>query len=320
MVAPGLILVLLLGCSRFGGDNEDAENLSPGSKLEDQSRPEATVQLDPGTQTNLHLKVEPLSAAEIPREVKGYGRVLAPAPLAALSNELATAQAELTVSEKEFQRLQKLASQDNASVRALQAAQAAAEQDRLRVQSVQQRIALAWGESLSDRNDLEALVQRLVAGEALIARIDLPAGESLAEAPIAARLMTLGDETVTAPFLSRAPTTSAGMQGQGFLFLLETNSLQLAPGSALTGYLKLPGEPLRGVIVPRSAAIRYQERAWVYVQTSPDTFQRKPIPLTHPGDGGWLVTEGLKPGDRIVVDGVQSLLSEELKSQIQLED
>lgn len=315
-----LILVMLVGCSRSGEGKEEAAKSSTVSSPKEGTRFEATVKLDAETQTNLHLKVEPLPAAKIPREVKGYGRVLDPWPLAELYSELATAQAELAASEKEYQRLKTLAAQDNASARALQAGLAAAERDRLRVQSTRQRIALSWGETILNRSDLRGLVGRLVAVEALIVRIDLPAGESLGEAPTQARIMTLRDETATGRFLSRAPTTTTQMQGQGFLFLLETNSLQLAPGSAVTGYLKLPGEPLRGVMVPRSAVVRYQQRAWVYVQTSPNTFERNPIPLTHPSGSGWFVTHPLKTDTRIVVDGAQVLLAEELKSQIQLKD
>ena len=76
------------------------------------------------------------------------------------------------------------------------------------------------------------------------------------------------------------------------------------------------------MVVPESALVRFQEKAWVYAQTDGTHFARKQVPLTHPlaNNEGWFITEGLKAGDRIVIHGAESLLSEELKSRIHLED
>jgi hypothetical protein len=87
---------------------------------------------------------------------------------------------------------------------------------------------------------------------------------------------------------------------------------------AVTGFLRPRGALLQGVVVPRSSAVRHEQRAWVYVQTDQATFARKQIGLNHPTDDGWFITEGLSPSDRIVISGAQVLLSEELKSQIRL--
>ena len=94
--------------------------------------------------------------------------------------------------------------------------------------------------------------------------------------------------------------------------------MELRPNMAVTGFLKLRGELLQGVVVPRSAVVRHEQRVWVYVQTDQATFARKQIGLNHPTDGGWFIAEGLSPSDRIVVSGAQILLSEELKPQIRL--
>ncbi|MGH8239707.1 MAG: hypothetical protein ACREXP_22225, partial [Steroidobacteraceae bacterium] len=82
----------------------------------------------------------------------------------------------------------------------------------------------------------------------------------------------------------------------------------------------VPGEPVRGVRVPRSALIRYEAQPWVYIQQDESTFRRTAMSAMHPMEGGWLIPEGLKAGDRIVTAGAQVLLSEELKSQVRLGD
>ena len=104
---------------------------------------QTVVKLDPNEQRLIGLKVAPLAAAEAPSEVKGFGRVLDPAPLAALVTEGASAQAALQASTKEYERVKTLFSQDqNASARALETAEAAMTKDRVALKSVQLRLLI----------------------------------------------------------------------------------------------------------------------------------------------------------------------------------
>jgi len=126
---------------------------------------------------------------------------------------------------------------------------------------------------------------------------------------------------VAARLLGRASTTDPQVQGEGFL-LVATNasSTLMTPGLAVTGDLQLPGEALHGVFVPDSAVVRSAERAWVYLQTGDTTFARREITLDRQVAEGWFVTNSIGPGDRLVIIGAQTLLSEERKTQIKLED
>ena len=74
------------------------------------------------TQKEFGLRVEHPAAFQMSPELKGYGKVLDPAPLAALASELATAQATYSASSNDLARLQTLQGQGNASARALQTA------------------------------------------------------------------------------------------------------------------------------------------------------------------------------------------------------
>jgi multidrug efflux pump subunit AcrA (membrane-fusion protein) len=84
--------------------------------------------------------------------------------------------------------------------------------------------------------------------------------------------------------------------------------------------LELGGEALRGVLLPDTALVRYDTRTWVYVQKDATTFARTPVSLGPPLPGGWLITQGLRAADRVVTQGAQVLLSEELKPQTSLPD
>ncbi|MGH8629062.1 MAG: efflux RND transporter periplasmic adaptor subunit, partial [Gammaproteobacteria bacterium] len=221
----------------------------------------------------------------------------------------------------EYKRVKVLFAQSqNASARALESAEAAMKRDRALLDAARARLLTGWGKALADREDLPAMVKALTALESALVRIDLPPNESLSSPPTGAHLGSLSNDNLSAEadFLDPAPTTDAQMQGKGFLFLLRTNSPELRPDTAVTGFLKIRGELLQGVAVPRSAVVRHEQRAWVYVQTDKDTSARKPIVLNHPTDDAWFITEGLSANARIVVSGVQALLSEELKSQIRL--
>lgn len=280
----------------------------------------ATVTLDGETQERIALKVESVTPANESRESKGYGRVLDPAPLAALATELASAQAALAASQKDFDRLKLLNAEKNASDRALQVAEAAARRDQILVESEHTRLALAWGKSIAERADLPAFLRSLTSLESVVVRIDLPLGEATIAPPASARILVAAEEgkPIAAEFLGPVTTADPQTQGQGFLFLVKAAPLWLVPGTAVAGHLRLPGEAQNGYIVPDSSVVRQAAQGWIYVQTGADTFVRRKIALDHPAENGWFVEEGVTANERVVVRGAQALLSEEQKYQIKL--
>jgi hypothetical protein len=311
-------IALLAGCSR----KEQAE---PAAASDEKSaEPErvkrgtngnAVVTLDSATQKMMGLQTAPLASAKLSPELKGYGRVLDISPLASLAADLAVARAAATASQAELQRLKTLAAQNNASERALQAAEAAAVRDQAQVESTRLRLVAEWGGEIAGREDLPAFVQSLGTLDSAIVRVDIPAGESLKEMPPGARLIALetGASPVDAKFIGPAPTVDPQFQGRGLLFLVLPNPSRLAPGAAVTAFLPLPGEAQSGVTVPREAVIRYNGATWVYVQSGGQTFERREVALGTPQENGWFVRDGLKPEDTVVTAGAQQMLSEELK-------
>ena len=263
------------------------------------------------------LQAKALAAAQLHPEVKAYGRVLDPSPLVSLVAELAVAQAASDASQAELKRSKTLAAQNNASERALQAAESAATRDRVQVEAARLRMLSGWGSAIAGRNDLPAFVQSLGSQASVLVELDLPAGEAANALPTGARLIGLADDPkpIEAQLIGPATTVDAQMQGKGFLFLVAPNPSRLAPGAAVTGFLSLPGEAQSGVAVPREAVVRFNGTTWGYVQMGDDTFQRTEVALDRPLEKGWFVREGLKPQDKVVSVGAQQLLSEELKGQ-----
>lgn len=279
-----------------------------------------TLALDAETQNRIALQTVPLAPATLAREIKAYGRVLDPGPLAVQVSDVVSAQVALEASKKEWLRLKRLYENgENAPKRAVDAAEATFRRDEVAWDAARIKVMTAWGAVFMPGVGLPSLLEPLVAHQHALVRLDLPAGETTAP-PRFARLFALADSErpIGAEYLAPAANVDAQAQSQGLLFLVKSNAGGLRPGQALIGFVQQPGEPLHGVMVPPSAVIRVAGKAWVYVQTADTTFTRREVLLDHPTDAGWLVTSGLKTTDRIVVTGAQTLFSEELKSRIQV--
>jgi hypothetical protein len=282
---------------------------------------QTVVKLDPNEQSLIGLKVAPLVATEAPSEVKGFGRVLDPAPLAALVTEGATTQAALQASTKEYERVKTLFSENqNASARALETAKAAMDKDRVALESVQLRLLVGWGKDIASRPDLSAFVGSLAARQAALIRVDLPLGDRPKALPIGGRVAPAGapESEIEAQILGPAPATDPQTQTEGYLLLAKTDTL--APGTGLVAWLAVPGPARSGVIVPRDAVLRHEGRTFVYLQRD-DVFQRVAVTLERPVGNGWFSPvrandhSPLQPQEKVVVVGAQQLLSEELKGQ-----
>lgn len=297
-------------------EEKTADDEAEGPKITHDANGRVVININDETQGNMGLIVAHPEAIQMTPVLKGYGRVLDPAPLAALLIELASAQAAFTASSNELVRLKTLEGQGNASTRALQTAEAAALRDQIAIRSARDRLVLSLGTAIASQNDLPAFLQSLISQNVFVVRIDLPAGENLQSSPGGARIVTLSGNSAEADFLGPAPNVDPQTQSRGFLFQIKSNSLRLSSGEAVTGYLKVQGEPQAGVIIPRAAVIRADGAGWVYRQNSSgEAYTRIEIALNQPTEAGWFVTKNVTPNDYVVVTGAQQLLSEERKGQ-----
>jgi hypothetical protein len=295
-------IVLITGCKHSEEE----------SKPEAEPPPKNTVLLTAEQQQTAGLKVQSPEPTKITPEIKGYGRVVDPAALAGVVGDFTTAQAANQASRAQLNRLKTLSAQNNASEKALQDAEAAAARDQAQFDAAHLKLLGAWGEAIASRQDLPAFMESLGKLESALVRIDLPAGETLKATPEKARLLTLSGDHIEASFVGAAPAVDPQTQSQGFLFLVQPNSLKLAPGAAVVGYLQAPGEPKAGYAIPASAILRHEGATWIYVQEGSTNFVRHTISLEEPLDNGWFVSSGVSTNDKIIVTGAQTVLSQEL--------
>lgn len=278
---------------------------------------------------------------------------LAPLDRVDLNSRLASAQADIEASraslaaaQSALTRVRTLNADDkNVSDRAVQEAEARVAEEQAKMNGEQQSMRLLTAALASNREGAADLniarggtvaevlahpgesveagqpVLRLARFDKLLARVDVPAGETVASGLTSASIVPLGfsDKPLNGERVGSAASVDPKTQGQPFVFRVSDSSGELRPGLSVTAYLETPGPARSGAVVPRSAVIWQTGKSWVYVQTDNEKFARREVALEDPASGGWF-TRSLKPGDKVVTRGAQMLLSEEFKSQIRVED
>jgi multidrug efflux pump subunit AcrA (membrane-fusion protein) len=164
-----------------------------------------------------------------------------------------------------------------------------------------------------------APILRIARLDTLLVRIDIPVGDPVAANLSRARIAPAGQEEQT-PLNAERVAVSAAIdphaQGVSLLFRLLGTRFGLRPGLAVTAYLPTAVAGRSGIVIPQAAVVRTGGKARVYLQTSPSKFERRQVSVDLPTTEGYIVRSGFAAGDRIVTTGVESVLSEEFKSQL----
>jgi hypothetical protein len=315
------------------------------NRVEDEGEAESTVSppprvalrdgvtvltLNKTTQRNGGIETARPGPAPAQAYLVAYGTVLDVAPLTDLENnyldakaKVQTADARLAVSGAAFERAQVLHSDPPAiSTAQLQSAQGSFQVDRAVLASAQsQLITLAataqqvWGavigQALIDR---KPLVASLIERREYLVKVTLSPGLEMATPPETATAKLGEGSDIQLRFVSPATTTEPKLQGASYFYISSAEN-GLLPGLNVIVSLPRAQEP-KALIVPESAVVWLQGKAWIYLRTSPETFVRRQIAPNHPGPDGGYVVSGLAPDTQLAVRGVQMLLSEEFRAQV----
>ncbi len=256
------------------------------------------------------IVIAPAPAAKMPRRIDAYGRVLDPSRLVADAGRLDSAQAIAAAAAAETARLKGLYRGANASLKALQVAEAEQTEMQARAREARSEFLLRWGPVARLGDERRArLIGRLAGGRQLLLRADLPGDHSLGLLPQQALVDVDG---VKVPARVLGPLTQSGpIQSVGLLLQITHPPAGLGPGARLP--VMLEGVDKRGRLVPDGALLYGKQGVYVYRVLPGETKGRtrfapvRVIPL-QPVGGGWLVS-GLHADDRIVVRGAGVLWS-----------
>lgn len=283
---------------------------------------ESVVTLDREAQQRIGLRDTLLVVRGASQELLAYGQIVDPSSLVALDGDLSAAEATVLASRAVFERAKTLRQSEVFSQADLEAAEAHYRADESRRRQAEQQMAADWGEWISAQSpaDRHVLIERIAERKIALARVSLPAGESARPQVVNTWIEVLGQEskTLKPTRILDAPSSDPRTPGPSYFLQFAPVGFSVKPGDAVSARFPEAAAPLRGLIVPRDAAIRYVGQVWAYVRVGPEQFARRAVSTKQPTVNGWLVSSGFASGERLVVVGAQALLSEEFKSQIQV--
>jgi hypothetical protein len=322
-----LTLTLLAGCKNpFDKDDENRQGQAKKGPAQISTENGQTIlTLDSPTQNRLGLQVATLIATVTRAQATFPAVVLSVQDLTASRNTYIAAQTqvqkahvEAEVAHKEYTRLKTLFEENqNISEKSLQSAEATLRTSEADVRAGEQQLTLQesvarqeWG-SVAAKWAVQGSpeLQRILDQTEVLVQMTVPSGFTHG-VPRTISLEIPGGTRTEADFVSTFPRVDPRIQGTSFLYLAHAQS-GLTPGVNLIAHLSV-GNSIKGLIVPTPAVVWSEGKAWVYQQTAVDRFTRRAVPTDISVEKGFFVTEGFSPGDKLVVQGAQALLSEEL--------
>lgn len=317
-------------------DDDDDKPKAAATKLATTGDTGETLSLAPKNQLLAGIQTRHLEAVQRQPEFSAYGTVVGLEPLLQLRQQFLaaraqqdSAQAKYTEANLNLSRTQDLQRQDIVSTRRLQEQQAQWQADKANLaasgyqqQTILSASRLEWGDTLTDwfiQAPGKAADQFLHRGAQLL-QITLPAGTSL-EAEVKSIFIDehgKRENAVKATLISAAPRIDPISQGERYFFKSEGRRIPF--GAHVSAWIPHGTSRNGGVAVPESAIIRHMGQSFVFVKTADDKFSRRPLTSLTATGHGYFETESLQADEEIVTVGAQTLLSQQLKSQIPSED
>ncbi len=285
-----------------------------------------TVVLGVKEQAAAGITAEPVKPIRNTKWIEAYGMVLQPDSLFRARNgyvsavsSLKGARAEFSASKKEYGRLKALnENKKNVSDREVEAAAATlasarANVDRARwsLQSVRDEINLEWGTVISGWIfNLAPGYQGLASGRNVLIRVTLPPGKTLPGIASKISVRSPLGRTAFAKFMARSNVTNPRIQGISFIYVSPSYPAGLIAGMNVTALFP-SGRSETGFVVPFSAVVWLNGKAWTYVKKTETGFLRVEIPVSTAIDGGYFVSDTFTSGEQVVTRGAEALLSAE---------
>ena len=311
----GLGLLLLAGCHRnpTAEDAKDADASQPAAKEE---AAKEGVTLTAEQATKLGVATQPAKATEYSAEITGYGVIVPHDAIAAAVAELTTAQAAQEQSRAAAARAQRLAGTPGAmSADAVETAARQVATDSAALTLAERRLSTVIGGGPLAASG--AVLQDLACGKVNLLRASFPLGALQGAAPGSLRAAPLGATSPATPQVAgwnlhpvwNAPA-DASLPGRSFFALL--NGSDAGEGERVLVWAPGSGPAQRGVLVPATALVISEGKYWCYVEQKAGVYLRREVATDRPVGDGYVVTQGIAAGDKLVTAAAGLLLAREI--------
>ena len=317
------------------GDDDDERPQSARSRAAD-DRGEPVVWVPEAAQKASAIVTAPIQARNGVVEGSAWATVLDPQPLIEARARYQTAIAEGRATEAavsrsagELRRLRALhADNRNVSASAVEAAQAQLRAEEARVEqartartAVLEAVRAQWGDAIADGfrdPGSDTLLARVLRRERVLLQVSFPASMAGRAAPEQVQLSGEGTATLVGPAVRGDP------QFGGATFLFSAAAGVLRGGTRMAVRHESADGASSGAVVPYEAVVWHGGKAWAYVASGEGDrgtrFVRRWVDTRDEVGLGWSNAERFGAGDRVVVEGAQLLLSEELRYQVRTDD
>ena len=320
-----LLTLTFLGACQSRLDKDDAgRQAKKGPAQISVENGQTLLTLDTPTQNRLGLEVAPLTITVTRAQATAPAVVLPVQDLATFRNNYIASQAQLQkshltveVARKEYARLKSLFEENqNISEKALQSAEGTLKMNEADERAGEQQLNLQesvvrqeWGGVLSkwalqDSSEF----QRILDQRDVLVQVTMQTDATFG-APKSISLEISDTTRIGGSLVSPFPRVDPRIQRRSFLYVAPADR-GLTPGMNLLAHISV-GAQIRGLVVPTSAVVWSEGKAWAYQQTASEHFVRRVVPTEVPVELGFFVAQGFSPGDKVVTRGAQTLLSEE---------
>jgi hypothetical protein len=310
-------LMTIQGCHQ-SNPPEDAAVLANSPRDAATATPEKTQVAEPlvltrEQVTRIGLQTEPIKATQFADEIAGFGLVTVHEAIAQAMAEWVSAKAVEKQSQAALARTQKLSGTAGAmSADTEEAAARQAAVDAAAATLARQHLSGVLGQKLPwDAEAHPEILKSLASGDAQLLRVTFPLGSLPGNMPVSLRVARLGTpaggKSWKISSVWAAPADSA-VPGRSFFGLL--HGQDLAEGERLVVFAPL-GAPLAGVLVPQEAVLLSDGKYWCYIEQQSGSFQKREVDIGRPFEAGYFLTEGFKPGEKVVTQGAAHLLAQQ---------
>lgn len=328
-----LLLSTLLSVPSYADDDD---NLKQNARISPTTASTDTVTIDPAQQQRAGIQTIVLSESKLTPESIIFGSVVNLDRLLLLREQYLqsqaqqqTALAKSSEAQLNLSRTRSLHEQDIVSSRRLQEQQALAqtEQAQLAISRYQKELLFnncqfEWGATLCQwlTEAKGQSIKPFLEQKTQLLQITLPAGQELTpdQKQIFVDAHGKRENAIPASLISTIPLIDPITQGRRYFF--KSNQRPLAYGSHLTVWLSESGQGSTAVSLPRTAVVRHNGEALVFIKIKSDQFRQKILHQLYPNQGCCFNNSELQAGQEIVSTGAQTLLSQTLKTQIPEED